>query len=228
MHVSMLVRRTLSLLAVTVLVASCSDAPSEPAAPQARAMKFEASELQLSAARHADDARGHADNNKGKIDEATLLVDPRVSRTYAFGPNWIYIPALSICDPATSGYGSETWDLPCTPLRRPVEVRVRWKHRGGHGSVEFEPDLRFVPSPNQREWVILAIYDRKPLESEDYRILWETKSGKLIDEAATDPTLRAYVDRRDNTVYRRIKHFSGYLVSAGFGGLEDGGFTHAY
>ena len=228
MHVSMLVRRTLSLLAATMLVASCSDAPSEPAAPQTRSVKFDARGLELTAARHADEARGRSGGGKDDLDETTLTIDPSESRTYAFGRNWIYFPAYSICDPATSGYGIGTWDLPCEPLRTPIQIQVRWKHKGGHGWVEFEPNLRFVPASRVQNWVILAIYDRKPFDSDDYRILWETKSGKLIDEAATDPTLRAYIDRRDNTVYRRIKHFSGYLVAGGLGGLEDGGFSHAY
>lgn len=233
MHVSTLIRRSISLLAVTVVVAACSDAPSELAAPPARTVRFEPTDLQLAAARYGDEARGRSGPNGG-VEEATITVDPRQSRTYAFGRNWIYFPDYSICDPATSTYGIGTWDMPCEPLRTPIQIHVRWQPKGGHGYVQFEPDLRFVPSSRLRDWVILAIYDRKPLDSEDYRVLWETKDlvsdeKILIDEAATDPTLRAYVDRRDQTVYRRVKHFSGYLVA---GGLLDsglgGGFTYAY
>ena len=234
MHVSMLVRRTISLLAVTGLVAACSDAPSELAAPQARTVRFEPTDLQLAAARYGNEARGHSGPDGG-VEEATITVDPRQSRTYAFGKNWIYFPDYSICDPATSTYGVGTWDSPCEPLRRPIQIRVRWQPKGGHGYVEFEPELRFVPSSRLHDWVILAIYDRKPLDSEGYRILWETKDPVndekiYVDEAASDPTLRAYVDRRDQTVYRRVKHFSGYLVAGGFtdlGGLG-GGFGYAY
>ena len=232
MRVSMPVRQTLALLAVTLSVSACSDATTHLAGPSTRTVKFEAApELQLLAARHADDARaGHADMKNDDLDELTFTVDPTSSRTYAFGRNWIFVPAHAICDPATSSYGWGTWDLPCEPLDKPIEVTVRWKHRGGHGYVDFEPQLRFVPSSRIRDWVVLAIYDRKPLNSEDYRILWDADNGKWIDEAATDPTLRAYVDRRDNTVYRRIKHFSGYMITAGLdlGGLQDGGFYDAY
>lgn len=227
MHVSTLVRRTLSLLVATIMVAACSDAPSAPAGLQARTVKFQATDLQIAAARHADEARGKATKDD-RLDEATITVDPNQSRTYAFGRNWIHFPEHSICDPATSSYGIGTWDTPCEPLRTPIEIHVKWKHKGGHGYVEFEPELRFVPSSQVSDWVMLAIYDRKPLDSEDYRILWDARNGKLIDEAATDPTLRADVDKRDQTVYRRIKHFSGYLVSAGLMDLEMGGFTDAY
>lgn len=237
MHVSTLVRRTLAMLAVTTMVVACSDAPSGPATQQGRVAAFHAGEFAIAAARYADEARGnsveargsHA-SGKGKdeIDETRIIVDPRVSRTYAFGRNWIYFPSYSICDPVTSGYGIGTWDLPCEPLRTPIQIQVRWKHKGGHGYVEFDPDLRFVPSPNLRDWVMLAIYDRKRLDSEDYLILWRAKNGTLIDEAATDPTLRASVDRSNGTVNRRIKHFSGYLVLAGLWEMEDGGFRDAY
>jgi hypothetical protein len=233
MHVSTMVRRTLALIVATTAIAACSDVAGELAAPPSRTVKFQAgADLQIAAARYANDARGNsASNRDDQLDELTFTVDPRVSRTYAFGRNWIYFPDYSICDPATSTYGLGTWDTPCEPLRKPIQVTVRWKHRGGHGYVEFEPDLRFVPSSSLRDWVILAIYDRKPLDSEDYAILWDAPNGKLIDESRTDPTLRAYVDRHDNTVYRRIKHFSGYMIAAGFtdlGGLAgDGGFYNA-
>ena len=233
MHVSTLVRRTCTLLVVTVSVAACSDAPSGLAAPQARTVRFEATDLQVAGARYGNDARGNSGPDGGS-EEATITIDPRQSRVYTFGKNWIYFPDYSICDPTTSSYGIGTWDAPCQPLRTPIQIRVRWQPKGGHGYVQFEPELRFVPSSQLRDWVILAIYDRKPLDSEDYRILWETKDPVAdekiyIDDAASDPTLRAYVDRRDQTAYRRIKHFSGYLVA---GGLADmglgGGFTYAY
>jgi len=34
-----------------------------------------------------------------------------------------------------------------------------------------------------------------------------------VDEALTDPSLETVLDRPDKLVYRRIKHFSGYLVA---------------
>jgi hypothetical protein len=33
-----------------------------------------------------------------------------------------------------------------------------------------------------------------------------------VDEAQLDPTLVTQVDAASNTVFRRIKHFSGYFV----------------
>ena len=233
MLVSTMVRRSVVLVAAAAAMAACSDAPSELAAPPTRTARFQGgAELQLAAARYAEQAKvSSSGRGKDRIDEATFTVDPRVSRTYAFGPHWIYFPDHSICDPATSTYGVGTWDAPCDPLRRPIQITARWKHRGGHGSVEFEPELRFVPSTSLRDWVILAIYDRKTLESEDYAILWDAGHDLWVDESRADPTLRAYVDRANNTVYRRIKHFSGYMIAAGFtdfGGLGgDGGFYSA-
>ena len=36
------------------------------------------------------------------------------------------------------------------------------------------------------------------------------------NDAAQDPTLRTYVDSRLGMSYRRIKHFTGYVVLVGF------------
>ena len=36
-----------------------------------------------------------------------------------------------------------------------------------------------------------------------------------IDESLTDPTLKTYALRSYGMLYRRVKHFSGYQVSAG-------------
>ena len=37
----------------------------------------------------------------------------------------------------------------------------------------------------------------------------------MVDDAATDPTLRTYVDTRTGISVRRIKHFSGYTALGG-------------
>jgi hypothetical protein len=38
------------------------------------------------------------------------------------------------------------------------------------------------------------------------------KNG-CINEALTDPTLFTTIDKTNNTIWRRIKHFSGYLIA---------------
>ena len=54
----------------------------------------------------------------------------------------------------------------------------------------------------------------KDMLRDDIRILWFYK-GEWIDESITDATLETRADGRNGRVYRRIKHFSGYLVTAG-------------
>jgi hypothetical protein len=225
MHVSMLVRRGIALLAVLVVAAACSDAPSAPSA--AARSDILAQSLQPSALKGGEPAHG---NGKGGGDvttsetvEATFTVDPRRTAIYSFGQNWIYVPANSICEPQTSTYGLGQWDAPCQPLQQPITITARWSPKGGHGYVEFEPELRFAPSANSRNWVYISMYDRKPLhDMAAYNIVWCDGQGQCVDEAATDPTLRAWVDRPHNAVLRRIKHFSGYMITAAF--ADFGGF----
>ena len=40
--------------------------------------------------------------------------------------------------------------------------------------------------------------------------------SRFVNDAATDATLRTYVDPVSGTAFRRIKHFSGYAGNAGF------------
>jgi hypothetical protein len=162
----------------------------------------------------------------------TFTVDPNASRTYAFGDNWVYFPARSICDPSSSGYGIGMWDTPCTALRQPVNVTVHWSNKGGHAYARFSPDLRFVPADTRTvsRWVILSLHDHKRIrELSNYNILYDAGGSLgLIDESLTDKTLRAWIDPLHNSVVRRVKHFSGYMVAAGatydLGGMGDASY----
>ena len=225
MHVSTMVRRSAALLAVLVAAAACSDAPNA-LAPREHRDSFDTEMLSASKNDNQYDKVGqHGHPSQAEKGEATLIIDPRVSRSYAFGPNTIYFPAYSICDPVPSGYGPLLWDAPCQPLAKKITVNVKWSGKGGHGFVKFEPDLRFAPAGAHEtsRWVILSMYDRKLLNDVDnYSILYVMPNGTLIDESLTDRTLCAWTDKRTNTVFRRIKHFSGYMVSAGFANLNWG------
>ena len=228
MHVSTLVRRCSALLVVLAAVSACSDAPVAPnAAPERPAFDIDALQPEMSRGGRPAPAAGDTDN------VLTFSVDPNVPRTYAFGENWVYFPARSICDPATSGYGIGTWDTPCSLLRRPVNVTVHWSNKGGHAYARFSPDLRFVPADdwNSSRWVILSLHDHRRIrELSKYNILYDA-GGSLgfIDESLTDKTLRAWIDPLHNSVVRRVKHFSGYMVAAaaldsGLGGMGDASY----
>jgi hypothetical protein len=222
MHVSTMVRRWSALLVVLATASACSDAPIAPRAAQRPAFDIDA--LQPLA------SRSGVGNQATEDTVATLTIDPNVSRTYAFGQNWIYFPARAVCDPATSGYGPTLWDSPCTPLDRPITVTVHWSARGGHAFAEFSPELRFVPADDRSvfRWVILSLHDHRRIQDVDpYNILYQGTAG-WVDESLTDPTLRAWIDPLRNSVVRRVKHFSGYLVSggvnSGMGGIVDASY----
>ena len=52
-----------------------------------------------------------------------------------------------------------------------------------------------------------------------YNILWARSiGGETIDESASDPTMRTYVDNVSGLSLRRIKHFSGFTIETGRGG----------
>ena len=152
-------------------------------------------------------------------DESTTLqftIDPTVGGTFAVQDNILWFPANSICDPATSTYGPAEWDAPCTPLTRPVTFTARATEVGrGHWRVDFYPEVRFVPSADPNRWVYLYMKDGSA-GSKMYElppILWLAPNGAWIDESLTDSTLATkWWDR--NHIYRRIKHFSGYMVGA--------------
>ena len=216
MHVSTLVRRSVALLVVLVAASACSDATSAPRA--ADRPPFDVEALQPEALRSG--GLGASQQTSGDDNVATLTIDPNVSRTYAFGSNWIYFPAHSICDPATSGYGVTLWDTPCSALNQPIQITVHWSSKGGYAFAQFTPELRFVPADahSPLRWVVLNLHTNRQLKTADaYSILYDAGDG-YVDESINDPTLRAWLDPLHNAVYRRVKHFSGYMVAAGFSG----------
>jgi hypothetical protein len=241
MNVSKRVRFGAALLVAAVTATACSDVPSAPAASR-RAADASLGRGYSSGPQHRDytndDDSSLPDDPNGKKDprsgSATFVVDPNESRSYKFGPHSVFIPAHAICDPRTAGYGEELWNSSCETLREPITISVSWEGKGGHGAVSFQPDLRFAPSSNPARWVVLTLRDRKLISVQRaYAILWESSKKGWIDESATDPSLRAFVSRTENTVYRRLKHFSGYLVAASAFSLDDdkggfGGFHESY
>jgi hypothetical protein len=228
----MLVRRSVALLVVAAAASACSDAPSAPRAAERQA-PYDVTALQPLDARGGVSAQMGGPKS-GSDDENTLdiTVDPNVSRSYAFGENWIYFPAHSICDPATSGYGVGTWDTPCTALNTPVTITVHWSSKGGLAYARFEPAIRFAPADERSvfRWVILSLHSNRKLQNVDaYTILYDA-GGSLgwVDESLTDPTLHAWINPFTNSVSRRIKHFSGYMLASGYstglGGLGDASY----
>ena len=194
--------RFLPAVVALLVVAGCAD---HPAAPESAAIDGLPS-LKIYPM-YAADGRS-----------ADVYVTPS-GGTFRLHQHAIYFPANSICDPETSSYGPTEWDKPCRALRRPIRIRAELREQDGRSWVDFTPSLRFVPSRDKRDWVLLFMdtdvgrdgVDRIP------PILWSPAIGVPgIDESITDPTLRTRWDRQNDGVYRRIKHFSGYNVHSGY------------
>jgi hypothetical protein len=181
------------------------------------------SPLPLTAPENAGLSKGGLPNGKAKPVTGTteddtstyvIQVDPRRDNYLKFGAHSLWLPAHTICDPATSIYGIGTWDDRCSPLT--TRITITAKVRGtSHGlpRVDFEPALRF--NPDKAAYLTLAVKGRQAKQAADMRILYcPTSAAKdCVDEALTDPSLATLLDRQKKLVYRRIKHFSGYLVA---------------
>jgi hypothetical protein len=141
--------------------------------------------------------------------------------TYSVGNNAVVFPAHSICDPEKSSYGEGTWDTHCVPLNRPIDIHATTSRLNGVDWVDFSPHIRFVPSERASRWV--WIFMKTPqvkgssADLSRFSIYFaESIGGPLVNDAATDPTMRTYVDTQSGVSSRRIKHFTGYAVSSGF------------
>jgi hypothetical protein len=139
---------------------------------------------------------------------------------YFVGNHAVVFPARSICDPAASTYGEGQWDAPCTPLNRPLTITARLSTANGASAVDFSPSIRFVPSASPSRWVWIFMHAPQARGTDDlsqFAILFSPSLGATpVNDAVNDATLRTYVDTRSGVSFRRIKHFTGYSVGAGF------------
>jgi hypothetical protein len=99
-----------------------------------------------------------------------VTFDPTTDNTIVIGPNRLVMPANSVCNLTTSGYGETFWNQSCAPETRPVTLTVTVSGSGGEqASIDFQPALRFNPLTNvslsffvpqvsrtdAKEWLIL-------------------------------------------------------------------------
>jgi hypothetical protein len=154
---------------------------------------------------------------------------------FVLGRNAIYFPPNSICDPRKSTYGPTEWDKPCPTLTAPIDIHAEMRNDLNDTQwIDFSPSLRFAPAPKKGKqtdrYVYLYMYSPKAVnadgESEQqfalemeqrYALLWTPALGVPgVDESVTDKTLKTHVYDTYGILYRRIKHFTGYQVGAGF------------
>lgn len=167
----------------------------------------------------------------------TVTIDPRRENVYSDGINTVRFPAGSICDPATSSYGPGTWDAPCTAATSPIELPITVSLVNSRLQIDFGRDLRFVPSADPSQHVTLTIKNPAVTNTTEdlarYAIFYvPSGTSTLIDEGRSDPSLVTVVSRKDGTVSRRLKHFTGYNVHLGIWddcepGVDDGCLAEA-
>lgn len=207
MDVSTLVRWGAALTLVGMAMTACSETPSAPQqgkSASAPGAVFDQTSGNKGIGRKNPNFVGYS---------VTFTVDPTRDQTFSAANYRISFPAGSICDPATSGYNPTLWDTDCAALTQPITITAQVDVKHGHIWADFSPSLRFVPSKT----VLLTLIDAAPLPSlSSPTILWNRPSdGKWVEEGAYDPSMRSTADFGANSVTRRLKHFSGYLLSTG-------------
>lgn len=146
-----------------------------------------------------------------KQDTYTVTIDPQRRNLLHFGPHLLDIPARAICA-AGSGYGAAAFDLACESEKDPVTIIALVRTAAdGTPRIDLMPELRFSP----RRMVTLELFvPNLTHESSAWNILYcATQSmDQCVDEAELDPSMRTHADFGASTLFRRIKHFSGYFV----------------
>jgi hypothetical protein len=198
--------RLLALAFSGVLVASsaCSDAtaPATLATPD-RPAAFQGAQTGQ-----------HADGGGFSVPTVyEVTIDPRRKNLLHFGAHTLALPAKAVCSLGDSGYGIAVFDAPCTAETRPVTIRAKVSSDpDGRQRIDLLPQMRFNPTKT----VVLSTYVGRTelLHSDSWRIFFCPVGGiECVDESLYDPSLTTWTDLQQGLVYRRIKHFSGYLAA---------------
>ena len=138
---------------------------------------------------------------------------------FALGRHWIAFPANSVCDMSQTAYGEAHWNELCPIASEPVTINAQvFVDQAGRPHVEFAEHLRFDPT---KQVILHLTFDYREGDATP-EIFWRKDDASAVDEGDLDP---AMVTREGDywMVYRRVKHFSGYLVSMGYLKLDGGG-----
>ena len=190
-----------TLLVAGVLIAGCAGEVTAPPAVQQR------SQIGTSPFVPTDAQKALRGLNDGTY---SFRIDPEKAQTLALGASRLSIPADAICKLGRSGYGAGHWDDKCdTQEKRFTITAVVRNAATDHPSVSFEPALRF--SPDKTVMLYLHVTNDATLDAN--RIVNYCNANKCIDESVTDPSLASQVDLVNRVVFRRIKHFSGYVIT---------------
>jgi hypothetical protein len=139
----------------------------------------------------------------------SFVIDPSQAQSLSLGASHLDIPANAVCDLASSSYGVGHWEDSCDAQADTFTVTAVVRNAASdHPSVDFEPALRF--SPDKQVGLYLYVTNDATLDAS--RIVKYCNANGCIDESVNDASLVSSVDLESRVVFRRIKHFSGYVV----------------
>jgi hypothetical protein len=205
--------RPTGLLLCGIIAASsaCSMDATAPSrlAPSTTAARTAAAWNEESAS--ADRSRPFAPGN-ARASTYVVTIDPQHEQALRFGDYMLELPSNAICD-QESGYGLDVFDLDCKAEKNPVTITVVVRPtESGVPRIDLMPEMRF--SPKRIVTLTLFVGD-VPLSASPRMLYCATlATTECIDEARLDPTLATQVDAASSTVFRRIKHFSGYFLDS--------------
>lgn len=188
-------------------VAACGDSSTGPRATAPRALSASAGPaFDVGGREHGDESTESA--------EFTLTAKGGVfSIKNVYSVNF---PANSVCSPRST-YGPGEWDSPCSTLRgkQAIQIHATLSVTSNGVAVNFSPELRFSPSKTVKlsTGIFAAQLQSNPTALFPINFAPSLGSSGVADYL-TDTSLVTRAGP-DGTEWRRIKHFSGYLIGAG-------------
>ncbi|HEX3866985.1 MAG TPA: hypothetical protein VHV78_09540 [Gemmatimonadaceae bacterium] len=201
--------------AATCLVASCSDAPTAPSS--------NATQQQQSASGPAFDFLKIG----GPAVVPGIIQVTGKGGTFTLGQYTLTFPANAICDPTKSTYGPTEWNKPCTTLGPGQSVFIfAVLSLGSNGlGADFSPALRFSPSATvtiSTNAFVTTIKSNAALYAANHSALnslvlyYAPSAGAAVQaDFLNDPSVVTHVNLSTGQIWRRVKHFSGYIMTSG-------------
>jgi len=156
---------------------------------------------------------------RGDTTIQTFTVNPKSGKLIYFGKSsghTIAIPANTLCDPSKNAYGPTEWMKPCILASSSISFEVRtWNDAGGQPHAEFAPNVRFNPTATDPVRIYFADNDLQNFSR--VVIPFCNGSNHCVDESTTDAALTTYAaphPKGGYWIYRTLRHFSGYNVTA--------------
>ncbi|HEX4931534.1 MAG TPA: hypothetical protein VFV33_00045 [Gemmatimonadaceae bacterium] len=155
---------------------------------------------------------------KGDTTLQKFTVNPPDGKLIKFGKtsgHVIAIPGNTLCDPTRNAYGPTEWLKPCILAKSSISFVVKtWTDAQGRPHADFEPNIRFNPSGDA---VKIFFQDLTLANFSNVYIPFCDAANVCLDESLTDSALVTYASPNSAGgywVHRRLRHFSGYNVTA--------------